>query len=132
MIRVLLAAIPVACIAWTVTQEDIFKELRTRLCRIRDNKMTAWWCRKLAYIPTCTYCFSHYVAAVVVFAYGVTLLSTGWRGEVAALFAVVAVANVYITVYHGLRLTLKCVRLYSDRLADAGATENPVWRRPAA
>ncbi len=131
MLRVLVAAIPVACVAWTVTQEEIFKGLRDRLCTVRDNNAAAWWCRKLAYIPTCPYCFSHYVAAAVVLAYNVTVLSTGWPGRLAALFVVVAVANVYITSYHILRLTLKSLRLYSDQLSGPD-TRDRWWQRPAA
>lgn len=120
MTDILLAAIPVACIAWTVTQEEVFRELRDWLCSIRDNRAAAWWCRKLAYLPTCHYCFSHYVAAAVVAAFGLTLITTSPLGHVAAWFALVWIANIYITLYHILRQTLKLVGLTAKAREPVG------------
>lgn len=107
MRNVLIAALPVACVAWTVTQEEVFREIREWFCSVRDNRAAAWWCRKLAYMPTCPYCFSHYVAALAVFVFDLRLISASWPGAVAAWFAVVYLANAYLTVYHILRQVLR-------------------------
>jgi hypothetical protein len=129
MTRILLAALPVACIAWTVTQEEIFRELREWLCARHEDRRLAWWKRKAAYVPTCHFCFSHYVAAVVVPLFDLRLLASGWLGMVAAFFATVAMANVYISTYHVLRLALKWLRLQTERVEIA---KQEAVRRAAA
>ncbi len=109
MIDILIAALPVACVAWTVTQEEVFREVREWLCVVRDNPAARWWCRKLAYMPTCPYCLSHYVALTAVLVFHLRLLNDAWTGAIAAWFAVVYVANAYMTVYHLLRQALRVV-----------------------
>jgi hypothetical protein len=63
--------------------------------------------RKFFYICTCEYCFSHYVAAGVVAVTAFRLLLDDWRGYVIAWFAVVAVANLYMSLYSRLRVDIK-------------------------
>jgi hypothetical protein len=99
-------SIPVACIAWTVTHEEIFREPRDYCYRqSQQGKNTAR--RKFFYLLTCEYCFSHYVAALFLIMTRFTLLYSGWRGYVIALFAVVWVANQYMSIYNRLRLDIK-------------------------
>jgi len=50
-------AIPTACVAWTVTHEDIFAELRA-YCSEKSERCRALK-RKFFYLFTCEYCFSH-------------------------------------------------------------------------
>jgi len=57
----LLLAIPVACIAWTVTHEEVFRELR-QFCQRECVQARSLVRRKFFYLFTCEYCFSHYVA----------------------------------------------------------------------
>jgi hypothetical protein len=97
-----LLALSVACVAWTVTHEEIFSEWRGH-CIARKRDASTVLRRKFYYVFTCEYCFSHWVAL------GVVLLS-GYRvagSWLLAVFALVAVANVYMSLYEGLRLTLK-------------------------
>ena len=56
-----LLALPIACIAWTVTHEDLFREVRD-YCVRRSEEDRRWYVRKFFYVFTCEYCFSHYVA----------------------------------------------------------------------
>jgi hypothetical protein len=63
--------------------------------------------RKFFYLFTCEYCFSHYVAALALILFRYQLLYTGWRGYVVAWFAVVWVANVYMSAFNLLRLDIK-------------------------
>src|SRR5690242_2946365 len=74
-----LLAIPVACISWTVTHEEIFKELREFCVRhsIRNKSILL---RKFFYILTCEYCFSHYVTILIVVITNYHLLFRDWRG----------------------------------------------------
>src|ERR1051325_345551 len=56
-------AMPVACVAWTVTHEEIFREPRD-YC-VRNSKACRWLLqRKFFYLFTCEYCFSHWVTIV--------------------------------------------------------------------
>jgi len=53
-------AIPVACIAWTVTHEDVLREPR-EFCKAKSDSAPDLWQRKIFYLFACEYCFSHYV-----------------------------------------------------------------------
>jgi hypothetical protein len=102
----LLIALPVACASWTVTHEEIFREPR-EFCKRMSQKCKTFPLRKFFYIFTCEYCFSHYVAALALWLFRFRLLYTGWRGYVIAWFAVVWIANVYMSVFNLLRLDIK-------------------------
>src|SRR5579864_6432241 len=96
-------AIPIACIAWTVTHEEVFKEPREYcLRRSTQGKTTA--VRKFFYLFTCEYCFSHYVTAIMLIITGYHLLYTDWRGYLVAGFALVFVANVYMSLFALIRI----------------------------
>ncbi len=99
-------AIPVACIAWTVTQEEVLREAREYAIRQRDTA-PQWWKRKFYYLLTCPYCFSHYVAVFFLALTRYKLLYQDWRGYIIAAFALVWVANQYMSVYALLRQDLK-------------------------
>ncbi len=102
----LLIAIPVACAAWTVTHEEVFREPR-EFCKEKSQKCKPLPVRKFFYLFTCEYCFSHYVSAIALWLFRFQLLYTGWRGYLVAWFAVVWIANVYMSVFNLLRLDIK-------------------------
>ena len=106
----LILGLPVACITWTVTQEEIFAEMRRDLVRYQSHPARSWWQRKVAYMPTCPYCFSHYVAGMLTLLLHFKMLADDWRGYLISLFTLVLIANVYITLYHLLRVRLKWIR----------------------
>jgi hypothetical protein len=99
-------ALPVASIAWTITHEEIFREPR-EWAEHRSRTAASLLARKVYYICTCEYCFSHYVAALVIALTGFRLLLDDWRGYAIAWFAVVAVANLYMSLYGRLRVDIK-------------------------
>jgi hypothetical protein len=102
----LLLSIPVACIAWTITHEEVFREPRD-FCQRQSRYARSPVRRKFFYLFTCEYCFSHYVAAVFMYITQFKLLYTDWRGYLVALFALVWVANQYMSIYNRLRLDIK-------------------------
>ncbi len=106
IVWLLILSIPVACIAWTVTHEEVFREPRD-YCQRQAKLDTAIWRRKFFYLFTCEYCFSHYVAALFLIITRFKLLYPGWRGSVIALFALVWMANQYMSIYNHLRLDIK-------------------------
>ena len=99
-------ALPVASIAWTITHEEIFREPR-EWAEHRSRTAASVLARKFFYICTCEYCFSHYVAAGFIALTDFQLLLTGWRGYLIAWLAVVAVANLFMSLYSRLRVDIK-------------------------
>src|SRR5215213_2053670 len=85
-------AIPVACVAWTVTHEEVFREPR-EYCVRRSMSAKTLGERKFFYLFTCEYCFSHYVTIIFLFLTDYQLLIAGWRGYIIAGFALVWIAN---------------------------------------
>jgi hypothetical protein len=110
LIWLFVLAAPVACIAWTVTHEELFDELH-RYCVDKSQRCKRIYQRKFFYLFTCEYCFSHYVSAAIVLMTGFRLLVPGWRGAVLAWFTLVWVANVYMSLYGRLRLDIKRERV---------------------
>lgn len=99
-------ALPVACVAWTITHEEIFIEPRN-YCIKRSKEASSLFVRKCFYLFTCEYCFSHYVTALFLVLTHFTLLMTGWKGYIIAGFAVVWVANCYMNLFNLLRQAIK-------------------------
>ncbi len=106
----LVLAIPIASIAWTVTHEEVFREPRD-WCASRSKTCRRLLSRKLFYLFTCEYCFSHYVAAAFLVITRFTLLFDDWRGYLIAEFSLVWVANIYMSFFGRLRLEIQEERL---------------------
>ena len=102
----LLLALPVACAAWTVTHEEVFREPR-EFCKERSKACRSFVQRKFFYLFTCEYCFSHYIAALALWLSHFQLLFVGWRGYLLGWFALVWIANVYMSGFNRLRLDIK-------------------------
>ena len=101
-----LLSIPIACVAWTITHEEIFKEPREYcLGRCKDGKTIVE--RKFFYLFTCEYCFSHYVTIFFIFFTDYRLLILDWRGYVISLFSLVWIANVYMSLFALIRQDVK-------------------------
>ncbi len=114
-------AIPVACVAWTVTHEEVFREPRD-YCVKRSRTHTQLLGRKFFYLFTCEYCFSHYVAAAFLVITRFKLLFDDWRGYLIAEFALVWVANIYMSFFGRLRLEIQEDRLEIAASKSKGTT----------
>jgi hypothetical protein len=99
-------SIPVACVAWTVTHEEAFREPRD-YCQQRSKSANTLPGRKFFYLFTCEYCFSHYVAGLLLIIARFKLLYPDWRGYLVAFFSLVWVANLHMSIYNHLRLDIK-------------------------
>jgi hypothetical protein len=117
IIYLFILAIPVACIAWTVTHEEIFKEPHN-YCVRRSMRSKQLITRKFFYMLTCEYCFSHYVTAATVIVTNYQLLYTGWKGYVIGGFSIVWIANIYMSLYGRLRLGIKKEKAEIDELTN--------------
>jgi hypothetical protein len=112
-------AIPIACVAWTVTHEEVFREPR-EWCKRNSEICDRIYKRKFFYLFTCEYCFSHYVTIFFLVVTRFRLLYSDWRGYLVAGFALVWVANVYMNIYSHVRLDIKRERV------EIAATERTI------
>jgi hypothetical protein len=125
-------AIPIASIAWTVTQEEIFREAREYAQR-QSEQAPQLWKRKFFYILTCPYCFSHYVTILFLALTRFKLLYQDWRGYIIAGFALVWVANVYSGGYALLRQGLKKEKYVAKHIEKQVREQvEPKIEKPAA
>ena len=107
-------AIPIACVAWTVTHEEVFREPR-EFCVKRSTEGKTLLTSKFFYLFTCEYCFSHYVTALFLVITNYTLLFTDWRGYLIAGFSLVWIANLYMSVYAFLKIDIKKERIIAKK-----------------
>jgi hypothetical protein len=110
IVWLLVLAAPVACVAWSVTHEEVFAEVHS-WCLRQSQRQRQLLVRKFFYLFTCEYCFSHYVAAAAIAMSGYRLLVSGWPGALFAWLALVWVANVYMSLFVRLRLDIKRERV---------------------
>jgi hypothetical protein len=103
-------AIPIACISWTVTHEEVFREPR-EYCAGRSREGSTIAVRKFFYLFTCEYCFSHYVTILMLMITQYHLLFDDWRGYLIAGFALVWIANIYMSLYAFIRIDIKKERI---------------------
>jgi len=105
-----LLSIPIACISWTVTHEEVFREPR-EFCLRNSKESRSALKRKFFYLFTCEYCFSHYITIVMLLITKYQLLYMDWRGYLLGGFALVWIANIYMSLYSLLRLDIKKEKL---------------------
>lgn len=110
-------AIPIACVAWTVTHEEVFREPR-EYCTRRSKEGRSLGERKFFYLFTCEYCFSHYVTIAFLFLTDYTLLLHDWRGYLLAGFSLVWVANIYMSLFGLIRMDIKKERTEIQALEE--------------
>jgi hypothetical protein len=107
-------AIPIACIAWTVTHEEVFREPR-EFCVKRSEISKTIAIRKFYYFLTCEYCFSHYVTIFILWITDYKLLMDNWAGYVIAGFSLVWIANFYMSLYAFIRIDIKKERILTKK-----------------
>jgi hypothetical protein len=106
----LLLGLAIACVSWTITHEEVFREPR-EFCKNRSQNCKPLYQRKFFYLFTCEYCFSHYVTALFLVVTQFQMLYQGWRGFLISEFALVWIANVYMGLFNRLRLEIKAENL---------------------
>lgn len=102
-------ALPIACIAWTVTHEEVFREPR-EFCVKHSKKGRSIVTRKFFYLFTCEYCFSHYITILFIALTDFKLLIDDWRGYIIGGFALVWIANFYMSLFARIRIGMKLER----------------------
>lgn len=125
IITLFILAIPIACVAWTVTHEEVFREPR-EYCVKRSRTCRSLVERKFFYLFTCEYCFSHYITLVFLVITRYKLLYTDWRGYLIAGFALTWMANQYMSLYNRLRLDIKSEKIEQELLESVEAAKEKV------
>ncbi len=99
-------ALHIACISWTVTHEEVFREPRD-YCINRSERGKTLLERKFFYLFICEYCFSHYITILFLFMTDYWLLINDWRGYIIAGFSLVWIANIYMSLFGLIRQDIK-------------------------
>ena len=117
----IILGIAVASVAWTVTQEEIFREPR-EWCSKRSENATSYFEKKFFYVFTCEYCFSHWVSIGFLIVTGFKLIFDDWRGYLIAFFVTAWVANQFMSLYRRLRVGIKkenvLAEIHKEQLED--------------
>ena len=111
----IILSVVTACIAWTVTQEEVFREWR-EVCKEKSETCRNIAQRKFFYVWTCEYCFSHWVALVLLIITGFKLLFDDWRGYLIAFFTIPWVANQLMSLYRMVRVDIKHENLLAEKV----------------
>ena len=106
IIYLFIMALPIACIAWTVTHEEVFKEPRD-FCEKKSKECRSLFQRKFFYLFTCEYCFSHYITFFFLIITRYHLLYNNLIGYIVAFFALVWIANIYMSLFGLVRVGMK-------------------------
>jgi hypothetical protein len=125
IVVLLVLAIPVAWISWTVTHEEVFRELQ-ECCQYYRDRGRSLAVRKFFYLFTCEYCFSHWVTLILQFIFCFQMIYDDWRGYFVAFAALVWIANLYMNLYLRTRVDIR------EKRASADRTEQEVEKRDAA
>lgn len=123
IIYLFVLAIPVACISWTITHEEIFKEPR-KFCELNSRRNKLFLLRKFFYMLTCEYCFSHYVTVAFLVITKFYLLYADWRGYVIAGFSIVWIANMYMSLFYLLRQGIKKEKVIIEEIEENNKQQN--------
>ena len=110
-------SVPVACISWTITHEEIFSELK-KYCSKCSNESKNIIKRKFFYLFTCEYCFSHYITALMLIITKYHLLYDDWKGYLVGGFSIVWIANIYMSIYGRIRVNLKKERIETELIEE--------------
>jgi len=119
IVYLFLLAIPVACISWTVTHEEVFREPRD-FCIKYSQESRSLFIRKFFYLFTCEYCFSHYVVIGTLFLMKYHLLFNDWRGYLFGGFSLVWIANIYTSLFLLIRTDITKEKLELEEKKDPG------------
>ena len=116
-------SVPVACIAWTFTHEEIFSEIKN-FCVKCSQESKGVFKKKFFYLFTCEYCFSHYVTALMLIITKYHLLYNDWKGYLVGGFSIIWVANIYMSIYARIRVNLKKERIEAEIIEEEKNNNN--------
>ena len=124
IIYLFILAIPVACISWTFTHEEVFRGLHEYfVTRSQRSKYLA--VRKFFFLLTCEYCFSHYMTIAAVAVTDYHLLLSNWVGYIIGGFSIVWIANIYMSLFYLIRIDIKKENIRIKEKEQDNAANSP-------
>lgn len=108
-----LLPLAIACISWTFTHEEVFKEPRD-YCKNKSKQTKSFLGRKFFYLFTCEYCFSHYITIFILIITHYHLLFNDWRGYFIGGFSLIWIANIYMSLFAFVRVGMKKEKMEAD------------------
>jgi hypothetical protein len=126
IIWLFILSIPTACISWTITHEEVFREPRD-YCKRMSKEGKTLFKRKFFYLFTCEFCFSHWVTIFFLILTGYKLLLNDWRGYIISGFSLVWVANVYISLYGKIRINIKSERIKLSETESTASNDKLIY-----
>jgi len=124
VVWLLVLALPIASIARTIAQEEIFREARD-WCKRRSEACNKLLQQKFFYVFTCEYCLSHWVTLLFLFVTNFKLLFDDWRGWVIAFFSLPLVANAYLNLYARLRVDITHAKTATKKMEKEAGLSPP-------
>jgi hypothetical protein len=121
-----LLAIPVACASWTITHEEIFKELH-EFCLHHSQSCKRIYQQILLCVDVRILPESLCDAALLIIT-EYRLVYDSWRGYLMADLSIVWIANFYMAIFGRLRLELKSQKLEiaeGERRAESESENSP-------
>ncbi len=118
VVYLFLLALPIACITWTVTHEEVFREPRDYCIRKCSDCKTLLQ-RKFFYLFTCEYCFSHYITAFMLIITCYHLIFNDWKGYFIGGFSLVWIANIYMSLFGLIKTDLKKEKIEANLKEEA-------------
>ena len=117
IVALFILSVPVACISWTITHEEIFSEMKNYCVKCSSESKNIIK-RKFFYLFTCEYCLSHYITALMLIITKYHLLYDDWKGYLVGGFSIVWIANIYMSIYGRIRVNLKKERIEADLIEE--------------
>jgi hypothetical protein len=130
IILLFILAIPVACVSWTITHEEIFREVHD-FCVERSQRCRRLLQRKFFYVLTCEFCLSHYITVFWLVITRYHLVFASWRGYLVAGFSLVWIANLYMAIFGRIRLQIQSERLDIEEEKRQLGDQQPAPAQPA-
>lgn len=115
----ILISLAVASVTWTITQEEIFREIRENFAE-RSKSARTLLEQKFYYMFTCEYCLSHWVTIFFLLVTGFWLLIDDFRGYLIAFFVTPWIANQFMSLYRRLRVGIKHENALAENEIEGG------------
>lgn len=131
LILLFILPIPIASITWTVTHEELFRELRDWFGQ-KSTSCRSLYKRKFFYMFTCEYCFSHYVTLATLLITRYWLFYDDWRGYLISGFSLVWIANIYMSFFGRIRLDIRRERVEIAAQQKTVESDRPARPRSSA
>ena len=128
IVALFILAIPIACVAWTITHEEVFREPRDYCIRQSENSRNPYK-RKFFYLFTLRILLQPLRNRYLPLHHSVQAAYNDWRGYLIGGFALVWVANQYMSLFGRLRLDIKRERVEIKEVEQQAAEPR---RKPRA